>query len=109
MIIQIWQAITPIANMATYQTLLIEKAFPFYQVAEGNMGVYLCREINNQLANFLFLSLWSSREALSQFRGPRIETIARSPEEKNLLLAFESMARNYEVVQISEPKKESNT
>jgi len=109
MIIQIWQAITPIASMATYQTLLIEKAFPFYQAADGNMGVYLCREINNQLANFLFLSLWSSREALTQFKGPHIEAIANSPEDKKLLLAFESTARNYEVIQISEPKKENNT
>jgi len=109
MIIQIWQAITLLTNADKYQNLLIERALPYYQRADGNMGVYLCRGINNQLVNFLFLSLWSSREALHQYKGPDIEAITNSPEEKKLLLAFESTTRNYEVLQISEPKKENDS
>jgi len=105
MIIQIWQAITPLANVDQYQALLIERAIPYYQDADGIMGVYLCREMNNELVNFLFLSLWSSRQSLDQFRGPNIESISNTPEAKKLLLAFESTARIYEVFQISEPTK----
>ena len=102
MIVQIWQSITLLSNAEKYQSLLIRHVLPAYQCASGNLGVYLCREANDQLTNFLLLSLWSSPEALIQFRGPDVETAAPSPEEKKLLLAFESTVRNYEVIQISE-------
>lgn len=109
MIIQIWQAITLLANVDKYQALLIERVLPIYQSADGNIGVHLCWELNNQLANLLFVSLWSSRQALSKFSNPDIGAIANSLEEKKLLLAFEATPRNYDVTQFFEPKKENNS
>ena len=105
MIIQIWQGITLLSNAEKYQNLLGDKVLPSYQGADGNLGVYLCREVNGQLVNFLLLSLWSSRDALVHFTGPSVETIAHFPEEKKLLLAFETMSRSYEVFQAAELEK----
>jgi hypothetical protein len=105
MIVRIWQGIVLSSNAAKYQALLQEKVLPIYQHADGNLGTYLCHEFHDQLVNFLLLSLWSSHEALIHFTGPDMEVIAPSIEEKKLLLAFESMARNYEVSQLYEPRK----
>ena len=105
MIIRIWQGIVLSSNAANYQALLRETIVPSYQRADGNLGVYLCGEVKDQLVNFLVLSIWSSREALIQVTGPNIDTIVHSNEEKSLLLAFESMGRNYEVFEMGEPQK----
>ena len=106
MIVRILQGIVTASDADKYQTLLHEKVLPIYQYASGNLGVYLCREVNDQFVNFLLMSLWSTRDALIRFTGPDIEAVAHSPEEKKLLLAFESMARNYEVLEMVEPERE---
>jgi hypothetical protein len=105
MIIQIRQGITLSAKADRYQTLLREKVLPAYESALGNLGIYLGREAGSGLVNFLVLSLWSSREELIEFDGPLGSGVDPSVEERELLLAFESVARNYEVVQISQPAK----
>ena len=105
MIIQIRQGITLISNADRYQALLSEKVLPAYQSAPGNRGAYLGREAKDGLVNFLLLSLWESREALVQFAGPADTAIDPSIEERRLLLAFESVAKNFEVLHISEPEK----
>ena len=104
MILRIWQGIVLRSNAAKYQTLLEEKVLPCYRSADGNMGVYLCGEIRDELVNFLLLSIWSSHEALVQFTSQDVAAISHSNEEKKLLIAFESMARNYEVFRKVEPE-----
>ena len=99
MIVRIWQGIVVRCNAAKYQRLLEETVLPAYRCAEGNLGVYLCGDVSDGIVNFLLLSMWSSHEALVHFTGPDIDAMSHSLEEKKLLLAFESMAKNYEVLQ----------
>ena len=105
MIVRIWQGIVLRSNAAKYQTLLEETVLPFYRGADGNLGVYLCGEVKEDIVNFLLLSVWSSRDLLVQFTGSDVDGIDHSIEERKLLLAFESMARNYEVLQMFEDEK----
>lgn len=109
MIVRMWQGIVRLANAAKYQSFLEEKVLPCYRSADGNLGVYLCSEVKDELVNFILLSIWSSHDALVRFAGPDVDTISHSNEEKQLLLAFESMARNYEVLQLLEPQKVSES
>ena len=101
MIIQIWQGMTLLSSAEEYQTFLREQVLPCYQRAAGSLGVYLCREVSGGLVNFLLLALWSSPEALDQFAASGVAAVPPSPPERNLLLAFQSVARNYEVFQTS--------
>ncbi len=105
MFIQTWQGIALQSNANQLQNLLFARVLPLYQSAAGSLGAYLCREDNGGLANFLLLSLWSSRDALVRFAGPGMDMLVLSPEERKLLLAFESRARNFEVLQLSQPQK----
>jgi hypothetical protein len=105
MIIQIWHGITLPSNAGPYQTFLSETVLPRYEHVAGLEGVYLCRESSNGLVSFLLMSLWSSHEALAQFAGTGTALVTPSPQEQKLLLAFESVARNYEVFQTSEQKE----
>jgi heme-degrading monooxygenase HmoA len=109
MVIRIWQGIVLLANAAKYQALLEEKVLPYYRRADGNLGVYLCGEVRDEIVNFLVLSVWSSHDALVRFAGSDVDAMSHSNEEKQLLLAFESMARNYEVLQLLEPQKVSES
>ncbi len=102
MIVQTWQGLALITNATQCLRFLNEQVLPSYQAADGNLGVYLCQEVNGQLVSFLFLSIWMSREALRKFTGMSIESAVHSQGEQKFLLAFESTARNYEVFKLSE-------
>ncbi len=107
MIVQIWQGIALASNVNQCQRFLNEQVLPYYQNIDGNLGVYLCREVNEQLVNFLFLSIWESQESLEKFASLGIEAAIHSQAKGKLLLAFESTTRDYEVFQWSEPETEN--
>ena len=109
MIVQIRDTITLLSDADRYQALLSETVVPSCRNAPGNQAVYLCREINGHLAGFILLSLCSSPRALGDFLGPNPGMVTPLPEEKDLLLTFESMARSYQVLQISESQHAAET
>ncbi len=104
MIVQIWQGIALAANASQCQRFLNEQVLPSYQGVDGNLGIYLCQEVNDKLVNFLFLSIWVSQEALQKFTGLGIDAVIHSQGERKLMLTFEATTRNYEVFQLSEPE-----
>ena len=74
---------------------------PACQAAEGNEGMYIMKELQGELAHFLLLSFWASDDALVNFTGVaswECDVVNPCPEEKSLLIAFESTAQRYKIV-----------
>jgi hypothetical protein len=56
------------------------------------------KECQGELTHFLLLTLWASDEALAKYAGNTDDVVNPTPEERSLLIAFESTARRYRVV-----------
>jgi heme-degrading monooxygenase HmoA len=98
MIARIWQGITLATKAGQYLEYLYHCVIPAYQRAKGNTGFFVMKEPHGELVHFLLLSFWDSEDSLADFVGPDLETVNLPLEEKRLLVAFESNARNYKVV-----------
>jgi heme-degrading monooxygenase HmoA len=82
---------------------------PACQTAEGNEGLFIMKELQGELTYFLLLSFWTSDEALKNFAGTdSCEVVDPFPEEKNLLIAFESIASHYKMVYKSGASSRNN-
>ncbi|HSM71250.1 MAG TPA: hypothetical protein VK851_06875 [Anaerolineales bacterium] len=104
MIARIWQSIALTSKAVQYLEYLNRDIVPDYQKAIGNAGVFIMKNPCGELVHFLLLSFWASEDSLALFVGPDLETVSPTAEEKRLLLAFESRASNYEILQIPEPE-----
>ena len=97
-IARIWHGITLTTDADRYLRYLDQSVIPSYQIAEGNEGLFFMKECQGELMHFILLSFWASVEALKKFAGTDAEVVSPAPEERSLLVAFESRARHYKVV-----------
>ena len=100
-IVRIWSGITLATKANQYLEYLNKFVLPAFRMAEGNEGQFILQDLRGELAHFLLLSFWTSNEVLINFTGAHsseFEEVKLSPEEKSLLVAFESTARYYKVV-----------
>lgn len=98
MIARIWRSTTTLSNAEGYQEYLDRFVIPGYQTAEGNQAVHIMKECQGELVHFLLLTFWISNEALAKYIGISGDVVNPSPDERNLLVAYESTARCYKVV-----------
>lgn len=104
-IIRIWRSVTLATKAEQYVDYLNKIVIPAYQTAEGNKGLFIMKDLRGELAHFLLLSFWASDKAFESSAGAdscACEVVNPSPEEKSFLIAFESIARHYDVVYMSE-------
>ena len=102
-IVRIWRGVTLATKAEQYIEYLNNFVVPVCQTAEGNEGLFIMKELQGELAYFLLLSFWASDEALKNFAGTdSCDVVDPFPEEKNLLIAFESIASHYKMVYKSE-------
>jgi heme-degrading monooxygenase HmoA len=100
-IVRLWRGITLATKANQYLEYLNKFVAPAFQMAEGNEGLLVLQDQQDELVYFLLLSFWTSQEALQNFTGahsPELDVVNLSPEEQSLLVAFESTARYYKVV-----------
>ena len=102
MIARVWQGVTSTRMADQYQQYLHQCVIPAYQEATGNAGLFIMTETRGELVHFLLLSFWDSEDCLANFVGADLEVMNPTTEEKSLLVAFESTARNYKVVCMAE-------
>lgn len=100
-IARIWRGITWATKSTQYLEYLNKVIIPACQTADGNEGLLVLKECQGELAHFLLLSFWASDEALARFTGADAEVVSPTPEEKILLIAFESTARHYKVIKLT--------
>ncbi len=98
MVARIWQSITAARMADKYLEYLQRRVVPVFQDATGNVGMFVMKEPLGEFVRFLLLSLWDSEDSLESFARTYSDVMKPGPDEEELLIAFESMARNYKVI-----------
>jgi len=97
-IARVWRGVTLSTKSTQYLEYLNKIVIPACQTAEGNEGLLIMKECQGELAHFLLLSFWASDETLARYTGADAEVVNPAPEEKSLLIAYESVVSHYKVV-----------
>ena len=98
MIARIWQGATPEAKAEQYLDYMRQTGVKELQTTEGNRGVYVLRRIDNGQAEFTFISLWESWEAIRRFAGDEVERAVYYPEDSDYLVSLTPQVTHYEVL-----------
>jgi heme-degrading monooxygenase HmoA len=97
MIARLWHGAVPAAKADEYMSYLERTGLPDYRATPGNRGVYVFRRTEEEVAHFLLVSLWESREAIRAFAGDDMERARYYPEDAGFLLELEPSVTHYEV------------
>lgn len=97
MIARVWRGATPKKKSDRYLAYLEETGVKECEATPGNCGVYVLRRVDEGRAEFLFISLWESFEAIKSFAGSDIDKAVYFPEDREFLLEMEPHVRHYEV------------
>ncbi len=73
MIARMWHGRVPVSKSDQYLKLMRTVAIPDYKSTPGNRGAFALREIQRDVAHFVMLTFWESREAITQFAGNNME------------------------------------
>lgn len=92
-----WRGIVRAAASDNYLSYLRAQVIPAYRRADGNRDLFIFYDAQGEFAVFLLLSFWDSRAALEKFSDPQLNS---ENQERGILLAFESTAAVYEVLQV---------
>lgn len=97
MIARMWHGRTRVEDAETYLKLLKATGIRDYRKTPGNRSAFVFRRIEGDVAHFITLSFWESRESIEGFAGKDIEVARYHPEDKQYLLEFEPNVAHYEV------------
>ena len=97
MIARLWHGRTKAADADEYKRYLFDSGIPAYRAIAGNRGAWVLCRIEHDIAYFVTLSFWESREAVRAFAGNTIEKAHYFSEDEKYLLEFEPTVTHYEV------------
>jgi len=99
MIARTWHGTVPASLSEAYHQFLLRIAVPDYRRTPGNLGVYVLRRAEGEIAHFLLLTLWESRDAIRGFAGDDIERARYYPEDPDFLIEMEPTVEHFEVLE----------
>ena len=97
MIARIWYGKTKASDATAYLECLFNSGIPAYRAMSGNKGAWVLRQINGDVAHFITLSFWESRDAIAAFAGSDIAVTKYYAEDERYLLEFEPTVTHYEL------------
>ena len=97
MIARVWRGATPKKKSDRYLAYLEKTGVKECKATPGNRVVYVLRRVAEGRAEFLFISLWESFEAIKEFAGSDTDKAVYFPEDREFLLEMEPHVRHYEV------------
>lgn len=97
MIARVWHGVTRESHADEYFEYMTETGVKDLRCTEGNRGVYVLRRVHEGHAEFLFISLWESYDAIRRFAGADIEKAVYYPKDKEFLLELEPNVTHYDV------------
>ena len=103
MIARTWHGAVRAADAERYHAYLLDTGVPDYRRTPGNLGVYLLRRADGDVAHFLLLTFWESWDAIRAFAGDDVERARYYPEDERYLLELEPTVTHYEVLQQDRP------
>lgn len=98
LIARIWHGSTQIDRADEYADYLERTGAHECRATPGNRGVYVLRRIHNGRAEFTFVSLWDSIDAIKRFAGDDYEKAHYYPEDRDFLLELEPFVDHYDVL-----------
>jgi len=97
MIARVWHGVTLQARAKAYIEYLTETGVRDSRATPGNRGVYVLSRTEQEMAHFLFISLWDSIQAIESFAGAEIEKARYYPADREFLVELEPTVSHYEV------------
>lgn len=98
MIARVWRGAVAAGRGDAYAAYLDATGVRECQATAGNRGVYVLRRDTADRCEFVFISLWESREAIRRFAGDDPERARYYPEDRDFLLFLEPTVSHYAVV-----------
>jgi len=98
LIARIWRGVTDAARADEYADYLERTGATECRATPGNRGVYVLRRIKQDRAEFTFISLWDSFDAIRRFAGEDYEKAHYYPEDRDFLVELEPFVDHYEVL-----------
>ena len=97
MIARIWRGAVRAEDAAAYTGYVQETGIDGYKRTPGNLGAWLLRRADGDLAEFITVSFWESRQAIQGFAGQDIDNAVFYPEDDRFLVERDLTVRHYEV------------
>ncbi len=98
MIARLWNGDVPADKADAYAQYLQATGIPDLESTSGNKGVYVLRNIEDDVAHFVLISLWESLESIRSFAGDEIERARYYPKDADYLLELEPAVTHYQVL-----------
>ena len=97
MVARIWHGFTTETKSDAFVEQLIRTGVNQCRATPGNRGVYVLRRDAADRAEFVFISLWESLDAIRRFAGDDPERARYYPEDRDFLLFLEPTVTHYTV------------
>ena len=98
MIARSWDGTVPADRADDYFDYLFRTGVADLEATPGNLGVFVLRRIEGDLAHFRMISLWESESDIRAFAGDPIERARYYPEDADFLLEVAPEVVHYEVL-----------
>ena len=96
MIARVWRGRTRASDADKYLHYLEETGVKEIRETPGNLGIRILRKIQDNEAEFVFVSFWDSYDSIRKFAGPDAETAVYFPEDDVFLLEKEPHVHHFE-------------
>jgi heme-degrading monooxygenase HmoA len=100
MIIRVWRGRTSVAKADEYEGFLKTTAHPDYGDVRGNRGWMLCRRLDGDAVEFMFVSFWDSMDALTEYTGGDPNRPKYYPEDRAALVELPNEVEHYSLVDL---------
>jgi heme-degrading monooxygenase HmoA len=98
MIARIWRGGTLAEKADEYLDYMHETGVKDLRATEGNLGVYVLKRVDNDRAEFVFISLWESMKSIRTFAGSEVDKAVYYPRDREFLLELAPKVTHYEVM-----------
>ena len=98
LIARIWHGVTPAARADEYAAYLERTGVRECRATPGNRGVYVLRRVRQDRADFTFISLWESLDAIRRFAGDDYERARYFPQDDEFLVEREPFVDHFDVI-----------
>jgi heme-degrading monooxygenase HmoA len=99
LIARIWHGILKSKSQAEeYAEYMSQTGVKDLQATQGNRGVYVLRRVDDTRAEFVFISLWESFDAVRRFAGEDVDKAVYYPRDSDFLVELEPKVTHFEVL-----------
>jgi heme-degrading monooxygenase HmoA len=93
---RIWHGAVPAAKADDYLDLMRSVGLPDYRSTPGNLGAWVLRRREADLAHFLMVTQWESIEAVKAFAGDDVERAKYYDFDADFLVELEPIVHHWE-------------